>query len=195
MSETETPRRSSRAPPTLARVTPNLLSLGRLVLGIAFPWIAPDWRVGVVLAAALSDMLDGVISRLFRTTTSTGRILDPLADKVFVVCVLAVLLAEDQMKAWHLLLAGFRDFAVLAGVAWMLLRYGWSTVQHMPPSLLGKITTAAQFVFLLSVIYWHSISFLLFVPTALFSVLAGLDYLRRYFSIQPAVARRAKDGQ
>ena len=69
----------------LMAVIPNALSIGRMVLGISFPWIPANWRVAVIIAAALSDLADGASSRQLQVTSSTGRFLDPVADKVFVL--------------------------------------------------------------------------------------------------------------
>lgn len=164
---------------------PNLLSLARLALGFVFPWIAPSWRVGVVIAAAVSDLLDGVISRKLHATSTAGRILDPIADKLFVTCVMLTLVLEGALKIWQVALVASRDLAVVLGIVAVAVLEGWSSMKRMPPSWLGKITTAAQFVFLLAVLHYRDVILVVFVPTAAVSVLAGVDYLRRYRTHRP----------
>ena len=41
-----------------------------------------DWALGVLIAAALSDLLDGVLARSLNQKTELGAYLDPLADKL-----------------------------------------------------------------------------------------------------------------
>jgi phosphatidylglycerophosphate synthase len=172
-------------PSSVVALIPNLLSLARVALGFVFPWIAPNWRVAVVVAAALSDLFDGLISRRLHATSTTGRILDPIADKLFVICVLLTLLLEGSVKTWQLALVASRDLAVVLGSVTVAVFEGWSAMKRMPPSWLGKITTAAQFAFLLTVLHFREVMLVVFVPTAAVSVLAGVDYLRRYRTQRP----------
>src|SRR5450631_4222165 len=68
---------------------PNQLTAGRLVLGIIlFVLIEYDqwlWSIVVFALAAFTDWLDGYIARLQGLTSTLGRNLDPLVDKV-VIC-------------------------------------------------------------------------------------------------------------
>ena len=180
MNTTDLPDADSTRPSALLALVPNLLSFGRLVLGLAFPWIDPTWRVWAVLAGAASDGFDGIISRKLHATSTTGRILDPIADKVFVISVLFTLVLDDTLKLWQVALVGTRDLAVLAGASFLVATQGWTATKRLPPSWLGKITTAAQFAFLLTVLYYQKMILAVFVPAAAVSVLAGVDYLRRY---------------
>ncbi len=159
---------------------PNLLSLARVVLGLSFPFVPASWRLSFVVAAAVTDLLDGTISRAFRATSVTGQILDPVADKLFVFSVLATMLMQNELAAWQAALVGFRDLAVLAGVAGVVMKHEWSAVREMPPSWLGKVTTAAQFGFFVSLLYLERVQGFLLAATAVLSVLAGVDYLRRF---------------
>ena len=52
------------------------LSIVRLILGVCFPWAPTGWRLGLVLAAGASDLVDGFISRLLRASTAAGQVLD-----------------------------------------------------------------------------------------------------------------------
>jgi phosphatidylglycerophosphate synthase len=161
---------------------PNFLSALRIVLGLGFPWFPLRWRAGVIVAGGLSDMLDGAYCRVFRVSSITGQILDPIADKLFVACVLIVLLVEHRIRPGTALLVGFRDIAVVAGSATVVLRKGWSAMKHLPPSLVGKLTTAGQFGVLLALAAYPGYpgaARVLVPPTAVVSVLAGIDYLRR----------------
>ncbi len=98
---------------------PNALSLARLLLGLAFPFWPVSWRVPVVVVAAITDMLDGAASRHWHVTSVAGRLLDPLADKVFVIGVVGTFWYEGALDGWQIVLVGLRDFVVIGGVLWL----------------------------------------------------------------------------
>jgi cardiolipin synthase len=134
------------APRTLV---PNGLSLARLGLGLALPWLAVSWRLTVIAIAAATDFLDGLTARWLRCESQTGQVLDPVADKVFVLALAGTLVAEGALApAWALALAA-RDVVVLAGVAVSFARGRWADFRWMRPTWLGKGTTVAQFAALL----------------------------------------------
>jgi phosphatidylglycerophosphate synthase len=133
-----------------------------------------------VLAGSLSDLLDGALGRRLRATSATGRLLDPVADKVFVLAVVATLCWEGSVEIWQMALVGARDLAVGIGSAWMFLREGPSAREKMLPTRLGKVTTAAQCVFVVSVLAFGVVVLPLFVVTAICSFVAAGDYVRRY---------------
>src|SRR5437899_600767 len=95
--------------PRVLRAVPNTLSLARLFIGLGFPWTPAGWRVTTVLLAALTDLADGAVSRCLRATGTSGRILDPVADKVFVLSVVVTLLFEERLRLWQVALIGQRD--------------------------------------------------------------------------------------
>lgn len=173
-------RESNDAPAGWAAALPNALSVSRLVLALAFPWLPSGWRLGAVVAGAASDLLDGLLSRRLHATSAAGRLLDPVADKLFVFSVVGTLWWQEQIALWQLALVGIRDLATLAGSAWMFLREGWAARGEMTPKFSGKITTAVQFVFLLSVLYYETVMHSLFAITVVCSCWAAVDYVTRY---------------
>lgn len=166
--------------PNLLAAIPNGLSLGRLLLGLAFPWLPISWRPGVVILAAISDLFDGASSRYFNATSTLGRILDPVADKVFVAALVVTLILEGTLTLTAALLIGLRDLTVLAWVIWLSARGRWTEMALMSPTYLGKVATAAQFVYLLTLLIFAEKSFPVFVVTAVLSGLAAVDYVRVY---------------
>jgi phosphatidylglycerophosphate synthase len=168
--------------PLLLALVPNALSLFRLALGLAFPWVPPSWRAAVVLVALLTDLLDGTSGRLLHVCSSTGRVLDPVADKVFILSVLVTLLAEGMLGIGEVLLLGLRDLAVLAGVVGGLLLADWEAFRHQSPTFLGKAATAAQFSFLLVLLLAPRGKGLAFPVAVALSGLAGLQYLALFLT-------------
>jgi CDP-diacylglycerol--glycerol-3-phosphate 3-phosphatidyltransferase len=160
--------------------TANLLTSIRLVLGIGFPLMPTGWRWGVLLTAAMTEFLDGPIARLSGAPSTFGRILDPIADKVFAVFVLATLVFEGTLRPWQFLLITARDIVVTMGAMWLVARRGLTVLKQMPPSPLGKLATAVQLLFLIVLLASRTSHPALLLVASLLSIAAGIDYARRF---------------
>jgi cardiolipin synthase (CMP-forming) len=175
----------SASPPSLRHdlvTLPNALSLLRMLLGLAFPWCPADWHGPVIVIAALSDLGDGALSRLFGMGSRAGRVLDPVADKVFVAGVLVAFLQQDVLSWVEFLLIAARDLVVIAGTVIALTIRHWTAFVHLAPTLLGKTTTAAQFAFFLVLATAPAYRTWLLVPTAALSLAAALQYLALFLT-------------
>jgi len=130
-------------------LVPNGLSLARLALGLALPWLPHDWHLAVIALAAATDLLDGLAARWLRCESKTGQVLDPVADKVFILALAGTLIAEGALTPGWALAVAARDLVVLAAAAVLFARGRWADYRTMRPTWLGKCTTAAQFALLL----------------------------------------------
>jgi CDP-diacylglycerol--glycerol-3-phosphate 3-phosphatidyltransferase len=83
---------------------PNSLTVSRLGLAlVVFALIsagAYPWALGVFVAAALTDALDGYFARLLNQGTAMGRQLDPIVDKVIVCGTYIYLIAIPGTGIW-----------------------------------------------------------------------------------------------
>ena len=77
---------------------PTVVTLGRVALAPLVAWLAfsPDWSwraAGFCLfvVAAVSDYIDGTLARRRNEVTDVGKLLDPLADKLLLVCTLGAM--------------------------------------------------------------------------------------------------------
>lgn len=155
---------------------PNAFAISRLVLGLAFPFLPAEWRLGVIILAAVTDALDGLTARWLRAESNAGRLLDPVADKVFILVVAGTLLAEGAIHPLWALGAAARDVVVLIGLAYVIVRRQWAVGRRMRPSWLGKCTTAAQFVLLLVLAHGNAAPVWLLVATTALSGAAAAEY-------------------
>src|SRR3712207_3560227 len=138
-----------RAHPQLADL-PNVLSLSRVLLAVGF--VAADgamMRVGLVSAAGLSDVLDGWVARRLNAATRWGALLDPAADRIFVLAAALSLVSGGALTAQEALLLIARDVATALGFLVAL------AVPRLRPTefrarWLGKLVTILQFVTLLA---------------------------------------------
>jgi cardiolipin synthase len=69
--------------------------------GLWLRWVA----LGVFVSAAITDVLDGYLARMWGQQSSLGRMLDPIADKLLVASCLLMLAAEETIRGWSLLAA------------------------------------------------------------------------------------------
>jgi cardiolipin synthase len=123
---------------------PNLLSMLRLVLLPVFLWLVlgPDATgpaVAVLMVIGISDWADGALARALHQTSSLGAVLDPVADRLYVLVAVVGLAASGAMPVWLALFLAARDL-VLWGLVPVLRTRGYSA---LPVHFLGKAATAA----------------------------------------------------
>ena len=135
----------------------NLISLFRMFL--IFPTLYflskigehESYRYIVILLfffAYLSDLLDGYFARKFNEITEFGKIIDPLADKVFVIAVILQLYFSDEITSTYFWIILLRDILILIGGVIVSKTIG----KVLPSNLLGKMTVASIALFLFAVI-------------------------------------------
>ena len=136
------PRRGNRPATHPVATVPNLISLLRLSAVPVFLWLFTHEReeaaVAVFGAGALTDFLDGYIARRTASTTELGKLIDPLADRLFIVALVGALVVRGAVPGWLALTLIGRD-ALLLG-AWIVLERRRS--ERIPVSLTGKAATA-----------------------------------------------------
>ncbi len=166
------------------------MTIVRVPLGFVFLVVAHErWAaLSVLAAAALSDALDGTVARARHETSLTGEIADPIADKVFALCVLLGLLRGGVLDALSALGLMTREVGVLPLFLYVLVRGGPRAPTRALP--LGKVTTVAQFCAVGALIARWSIAPMLVQATALLGVLAAASYWERELATQRLQAPR-----
>lgn len=103
-------------------------------------------RLAVVLAAALTDVLDGRLARL-RGASRLGAFLDPVADKLFVGSAFAVVAASRALDAFEIVAVLLRD---IAAVLAFLATLATGRPSSIPARAGGKAVTVMQVLTLLA---------------------------------------------
>jgi CDP-diacylglycerol--glycerol-3-phosphate 3-phosphatidyltransferase len=167
---------------------PNALTASRLlaipvlmVLLVARFQSHDQLAAAVFLAASLTDILDGNLARRCGQVTELGKFLDPLADKLFILSVLIVLVQEQELAAWVVVVIFGRELLIT------VLRSVSASAGHVIAATpFGKTKTVLQVAAVLLLILQRP-----YPPLTLpadvavgvavaFTVMSGLDYLWRF---------------
>jgi cardiolipin synthase len=165
---------------------PNLLTTLRLLLLPLFLTLLvyrrPGPALAVLLLAAFSDALDGLMARWLDQRTAIGSFLDPLADKLLSVSGFVTLALIGPIPAWFVIVVISRDVLISLGALVLYLHDGRLEIA---PSPVGKAAMLGQFATLVLTLLvqldapveqlWRTVV----VVTATLTIASGLHYLWR----------------
>jgi cardiolipin synthase len=122
---------------------PNFLSFLRIALVPVFLWLLLEEMfvsaITVLAIAGLTDFLDGYLARKLNQTTKLGKMLDPVADRLYIFATLLALSATGYVPWWLAGLVILRDLLMLISLP-ILASVGHRT---LPVHYLGKASTFA----------------------------------------------------
>jgi CDP-diacylglycerol--glycerol-3-phosphate 3-phosphatidyltransferase len=133
---------TTAAPSDRIVTIPNLLSVLRLAGVPVFLWLllGPHADVAaliLLMLAGLTDYADGKIARALGQTSRLGVVLDPAADRLYILATLAAFVIRDVIPWWLAVIIVGRDVLLAPGVA-LLRRHRY---QPLNVSYLGKSAT------------------------------------------------------
>jgi CDP-diacylglycerol--glycerol-3-phosphate 3-phosphatidyltransferase len=145
--------------------------------------------IGVFILASITDAVDGHIARKYNQTTTFGKFVDPLADKVLTTAAFLILMHYGRMSVWALMIVITREFMV-AGIR--LVAAGEGNV--VAASMWGKLKTVTQMVAVIVAMLLLQFDKFLGVPAGLisdiliwisvvFTVISGVDYLVKNWNL------------
>jgi len=167
---------------------PNLLTLARLatipllmaLLMLRFPY-HDQAAAALFVLASLTDTLDGNLARSRNQVTELGKFLDPLADKLFILSVLIVLVQEGELSVWVVMVIFSRELLIT-----VLRSLSASQGHVISATPFGKTKTISQVLAVLLLILqrpypqlrWLALAAVAFA--VVFTVASGVDYLWRF---------------
>ncbi|WP_338521492.1 CDP-diacylglycerol--glycerol-3-phosphate 3-phosphatidyltransferase [Candidatus Legionella polyplacis] len=171
---------------------PNFLTFVRIVLIPIFilifylPFFWSNKLAAIVFAfASFTDCLDGYLARKLRQISVFGAFLDPVADKLLVVCSLLLLVGSKCIN--NIIVPAFiiigREIIISALREWMA---GMGDRTSIAVKYIGKVKTLIQMIALFLLIFFNSFhSFYFFVGLVLLyvSVILTLWSMIIYISI------------
>ncbi|MGQ0713876.1 MAG: CDP-alcohol phosphatidyltransferase family protein [Gemmatimonadaceae bacterium] len=165
-------------PPPPLLTLPNAITLARLPLAVLFLFAdTTAERVVILVVAAVSDFIDGWVARRYHRMTRAGALLDPIADKTFVLAALTAFVPTGDLSTGAYFLILSRDFATAIGfiVAWRLPGLDPGNFKARMP---GKIVTVLQLTAILSLSAFPGAMRWLVPLIGVASAVAIVDYTR-----------------
>jgi cardiolipin synthase (CMP-forming) len=109
---------------------PNALSVLRLFGVPLFLWLllgphADGWAILVLFLSGFTDWADGVLARRLNQISSLGALLDPLADRLYILATLTGLVLRDIIPLWLAIVIVGRDVILTAALA-VIRHYGYA---------------------------------------------------------------------
>lgn len=128
---------------------PNILTIVRFILipFIVYFAVKEQYIITtiILLISGITDILDGVIARKFHFITDFGKLMDPLADKATQVATLVVLVMQNIIPFWILVVVIIKEFIMVAGASFL---YGKETVVFS--KWYGKLSTVLFYIAIFS---------------------------------------------
>jgi cardiolipin synthase len=142
--EARVDRQDPQTPPDRVLTIPNAISILRLCLLPVFLWLvlgpeADGLAVAVLMFMGISDYLDGYLARRLNQTSRLGVVLDPVADRLYILATVVGLGVREIIPLWLAVALPARDLFLWALVPFLRTR-GYSA---LPVHFLGKAATAA----------------------------------------------------
>lgn len=132
---------------------PNLITLGRVILVPIVFWLLLNGQLQAAflafVVAGISDAIDGFLAKRFGWETELGAYLDPIADKLLIVCIFIALGVTARLPSWLVIVVVSRDVLIVIGV---LLSWLLNHPTPMKPLAVSKMNTVAQIVLAASVL-------------------------------------------
>lgn len=159
---------------------PNLLTTMRFLLIPVYIGIFASGHMIpaflIVVAAGVTDVLDGFIARRFGQVTAMGEMLDPLADKLMLITVILSLMLAGHISWWAAGAMFFRDLSMIAAGLFTHFR-GKKT---LPANWMGKLTTVMFYAAIMFIFFEASFAHTYLWIVIAFSFLTSFVYLATY---------------
>lgn len=162
---------------------PNILTIIRFLLVpvILYLLIHDNYILAFIFLtiSGLTDILDGFIARKFNLITDFGKLMDPLADKVTQISILAVLAIQDIIPAWILAIVVFKEFLMISGASFL---YGKELV--VSSRWYGKLATVLFYIAIVCSLFIRQFNLsILEHPEWSMSALPGFDKYIYYLAL------------
>lgn len=169
---------------------PNGLTILRIILipFIVFGISKQAWYYVFILlmVSSITDFFDGYIARALHQETYLGRVLDPLADKIFIISIFTSLAFINSpsfwIPKWFVVLVLTRELVIVLGSLFIIET---KVKFEIHPTIWGKLTTFFQFMFIawlfiLNFFGWLPTKtyFILLIILSVFSLISFFQYAK-----------------
>ncbi len=123
---------------------PNTISLFRIILIlpiIILLELGSNLTWFLLIIASISDFFDGYLAKKLKLESSFGAIIDPLADKIFIVILFAWLCINNVIPFWSFSIIILREFTIAS--------FRSTKTNGLPANKVAKLKTLFQFISLI----------------------------------------------
>lgn len=165
---------------------PNILTIIRFILipVILYFIFVENYILAFVFftLSGVTDILDGAIARKFNLISTFGKLMDPLADKLTQISVLATLVFKDIIPFWILVIVILKELIMIIGASFL---YGKDVVVYS--KWFGKLATVLFYLaIVLSLInkqfgftgIWNSIDLFIYCIALIATVFSLIMYIK-----------------
>lgn len=189
---------------------PNMLTVARIFVIPVFVWFTYDadpfyslMAALIFTAAAVTDVVDGVLARKLNLETVVGKLLDPLADKLIVMAALVMMIRLGRIPAWIVIVLLSREFIVtglrqIAASEGMVIAAGQEGKWKTSIQLVGIIALCIHYVHPLDLgwavypVNYNKVGQVLIYISTAFSVWSAAVYFRAFLGM---LAKRGDSSQ
>ena len=165
---------------------PNILTIIRFILipVILYFIFVENYILAFVFftLSGVTDILDGAIARKFNLISTFGKLMDPLADKLTQISVLATLVFKDIIPFWILVIVILKELIMIIGASFL---YGKDVVVYS--KWFGKLATVLFYIAIVSSLiakqfnlegFWQDLDFALYTFALISTLLSLIMYIR-----------------
>ena len=170
----------------MLKYVPNALTILRFILiPIILIYIfTGNYLLGFVFftLSGITDILDGTIARKFNLISNFGKLMDPLADKLTQISVLASLTLKDIIPIWILLIVVLKELIMIIGASFL---YGKDVVVYS--KWYGKLATVLFYIaIVISLIskqflltgFWETLDLALYCIAVIATIFSLVMYIK-----------------
>ena len=165
---------------------PNILTILRFILIpiILYFIFTGHYLLGFIFftISGITDILDGAIARKFNLVTNFGKLMDPLADKLTQISVLATLVFQKIIPFWILVVVLLKELLMIIGASFL---YGKDVVVYS--KWFGKLATVLFYLAIVCSLInkefaltgvWQNLDFILYCIAVIATVFSFVIYVK-----------------
>ena len=165
---------------------PNILTILRFILipVILYFIFTGHYLLGFIFftISGITDILDGAIARKFNLITNFGKLMDPLADKLTQISVLATLVFQKIIPFWILIIVLLKELLMIIGASFL---YGKDVVVYS--KWFGKLATVLFYLAIVCSLIikefaltgiWQNLDFILYCIAVIATVFSFIMYVK-----------------
>ena len=155
---------------------PNVVSMSRVVLAAGFVGArGAEERLALIGVASVTDFLDGWLARRRNAATRWGALIDPIADRIFVLTAVSAFLISGELTTWQYFVLLSRD--IMTAVGFLVARLvPWLRPVEFKARYLGKVVTTLQLATFIAILAYPDLVTFLVLLVGIASAAAIVDY-------------------